>query len=539
MKTSVRPVFQHLALLGQSAQQCPDQAGPIPADFTFNSPVGLGMDHCQRLWVCDTGNNRVLVLDKDLKRILRVLAAPAVDSKGPGSVAFRMPFHICPHPEKNLIYITDMGNSRVVVMAYDKQRIDFAFAFGNTADNGGLPLQDPNGIAAVRGADGQYHIHVNDEFFHTAADKLRNRCVRYDEQGNYIDEIRGVIEPDGTRHELYWPQGLSADAQGNLYLANTGNYEILKFAADAPVDADYYLTAKEPVVSHKFGQPSGLGMMNIMRSVSAIGEHVFVPDHMLNTISVYSPDGKLETGLSGARPSWNHGKEAVHSLTDPVYYAAEEATLLNPYDVCQGEAPNIFFVSEPFSSRIVKLRVADFRPPQAPMVMLAALGARRDQPGSAGGAPQFNCVSAVAGLLPPKRRKAPVAPKAAADLPDYLKYNPLQLAYQEVSRTVTQQMGNSPRSAIACSTAISCPAIWRWRFITRKKRCSARFAQAHRSCWSATSISAPSVCIRSIPWVVCSTTVCLSLSTARPTVACAAPRAWPSTKRAKSTLSIR
>ena len=231
----VKAVFSHVALYGQTAADAPLHPGPVAADFTFNSPVGCCMDRAKRVWVCDTGNDRVLIFDAALKTILYVLEAPQNGANGQAGVHFRMPFHVVQHPKKNRIYITDMGNSRVVVMDCDKQGVHFSHVFGNHDENGGLKLQDPNGITIVRHGDGKYYAHVNDEFFHTPQDKLRNRCVCYTDEGKYVNEFRTVIAPGGERYDLYWPQGLSSDELGNLYLANTGNYQILRIDADAPL----------------------------------------------------------------------------------------------------------------------------------------------------------------------------------------------------------------------------------------------------------------------------------------------------------------
>ncbi len=108
------------------------------------------------------------------------------------------------------MYITDMGNSRVVVMDYAADRFTFAFAFGNQGSAGFEALQDPNGITVVRQESGACHIHVNDEFFHTPNEPLRNRCVRFDENGGYVDEFRSVIDPDGKRHPPHHPHGAGA-----------------------------------------------------------------------------------------------------------------------------------------------------------------------------------------------------------------------------------------------------------------------------------------------------------------------------------------
>ena len=459
MDAKAKPCFQHVGHYGQTSLQPHDYTGFIPASFTFNSPVGVCMDRLQQVWVCDTGNNRIVILDRGLSRILRILHCPDPGGAGAGAIDFRMPFHVCPHPDIDRVFITDMGNSRVVAMDYAAGSFSFAFAFGNQRSARFEPLQDPNGVTVVCRKDGGYHIHVNDEFFHTPDEPLRNRCVRFDEKGRYIDEFRSVIDPDGTRHDLYWPQGLSSDADGNLYIANTGSYEILKCASTATIDADYCIAADRPVISHQFAQPSGIGMLNIMRDVNVIGERVFVPDHVVNSISVYSLDGRPLTTIDGVRPAWNHGKEPLHSLTDPLYYAIEDDSLVNPYVICQGETSDIFLISEPFTSRILKLRIDDFSQQDTVVTILAALGGRRDQPGIGDQEPQFNCVTSVISL----QRKTISAPMPAfdsnAELPAYLRLNPFQAMYADFGKRAAAQynfwFGGWARHMLQVSGAIN------------------------------------------------------------------------------------
>lgn len=432
--------FQHVAHYGQTSLESHEFTGRVPASFTFNSPVGLCMDRHQQVWVCDTGNNRVVVLDRSLTHILRILHCPDPGGAGQAGLDFRMPFHVCPHPEMDRVYISDMGNSRIVAMDYAAGRFTFAFAFGNQKGAGFDPLQDPNGLTVVANqAGGGYSIYVNDEFFHTPTEPIRNRCVRFDEKGDYVEDFRTLIDPDGSRHDLYWPQGLSSDAKGNLYIANTGSYEILKCAAGEPIGPDYSVTAKAPLISHQFEQPTGIGMLNIMRDVNVIGDHVFVPDHVANTISVYTLDGRELSPIKGVRPAWNHGAEPVHSLTDRLYYTLEDEALVSPYVICQGETADTFLVSEPFTSRIIKLRIDRLGDPDSQASLIMAVGGRRDEPGSRGRDPQFNCVTSVLGLQRRTPNGAAPAADSAAELPDYLRYNPFQLGYMSLGKALAAQ----------------------------------------------------------------------------------------------------
>lgn len=410
--------IQHLTRYGEIARPGDDLPGPVRASLTLNSPVGVCLDRRGNLWVCDTGNNRLLVFDAALSELRHVLHAPAEGKKGAAGVPFRMPFHVCPHPDEDRVFITDMGNSRVVVMDCAGEEPRFAYTIGDKAKGAFAPLQDPNGITLVRQADGSCHVFVNDEFFHNASEPMRNRCVRFDEQGNYLAEFRTVVV-NGKRHDLYWPQGLSSDAEGNLYIANTGSYEILRVASEAAVDADFTVHEGRAVVAHRFGQPRGMGMLNIMRDVNVIGERVFVPDHVQNAISVYHTDGRPLATVAGVRAGWHHGLEPMRSATDPLYYFLEDTSLVSPYVICAGDAPDIYFISEPFTSRILKVRIDFDGSAQTSVVMLAAVGGRRDEraageakgnaKGDTRGAAavgQFNCVTSVISL-PVTQAQAP------------------------------------------------------------------------------------------------------------------------------------
>lgn len=445
MGANDNPGFDHVTFYGQVAGADRGFSGPVPEQFTFNSPVGVLMDRHRQVWVCDTGNNRIVILDHKLERILSILYCPELESALPGAKTdFRLPFHLCLHPEIDRIYITDMGNGRVVAMDYALKHFSFAFAFGHTSSNGGAPLMDPNGITIVqRPCDprGQYSIYVNDEFFRDPVKpeaSLRNRCVRYSERGEYQDEFRTVIDPGQVAHDLYWPQGLSADIDGNLYIANTGKYEILKCASCAPIH-NYTLPADKPVVPHHFEQPKGVGMLNIMRNVKVIGDRVFVPDHVANGISVYSLDGTPITTIAGILPTWNHDSQPVDSPTDPIYYALENTALVSPYGICAGESPDVFFISEPFCSRILKVRIADFGLPVVPVDILSAVGGRRDEAGGPGGDLQFNCVTSVVSLK--RKTTGTIDPEfdPLTELPDYLKHNPLVPWYLRFGQAVAHQ----------------------------------------------------------------------------------------------------
>ena len=389
--------------------------GKVPDDFTLNSPVGVHADRYGRVWVCDTGNSRVLVFTPDLQTLLHVIDGPGAAT--PQAPRLLMPFHICPHPSKSLMYVTDMGHGRVVVFEYDENTVRFNQAFGDQAGPGFLPLSDPNGLAFVRERDGKDYLYVCDEFFHTP-DDISSRCVKFTVEGEFLTQFRGV-SGKAVEHQLLWPQGLASDSKGNLYLANTGKYEVLKISTDWPIVDGKVQAPHDTALLHSFGRPMGIGKFNVMRSVCVIDDRVFVPGHIENAISIYSPAGELETVVNGLLPMWNHSYEPVHSVSDLAYGALEDVVFVGPYQVCAGAQPDVYFISEPFASSVIKVsipKVAGGVDEDA--LLLESVGHRRDDQERLRGTSQFNCMTAVIGIDP--ARQALAGDVVAATSPNWL-----------------------------------------------------------------------------------------------------------------------
>src|SRR5471032_2447325 len=125
--TVADPDIKHVCYYGELALPGSTRSGKLPEDFTMNSPVGIHKDNFNRVWVCDTGNSRVLIFTADLTTLLHVIDGPG--ELTPQAERLLMPFHLCPHPTENLMYCTDMGHGRVVAYAYDEDEVTFSFAF--------------------------------------------------------------------------------------------------------------------------------------------------------------------------------------------------------------------------------------------------------------------------------------------------------------------------------------------------------------------------------------------------------------------------
>ncbi len=415
----------------------PDDAlqGKIGERFTLNSPVGIAKDKNDRIWVCDTGNNRVLLIDIHLDNIIQtIIRADGID--------FLLPFHVCDHPEEKKMFLTDMGNKRVVVFSYggEKPYATYEYAFGDKKQKGFLPLSDPNGITLVKEEKNGVAVYVADEFYNTKQDPLLNRVVKFDEKGNYLYQFNQIKTGKGKSHALKWPQGLSSDASGRLYIANTGHYEVLQCDADHEIDAGACCQTRQgEVLLHSFGDPDGLGFGNIIRSVSVVKDLVFVADQKANSISVYTTRGKAVTMIDGLMPLFDHRPRfAWKSFSDTAYYEILERTMVSPYALCEGDKPGVYFVTEPLTSRVLKIEIPLPVTKATTARLLKTIGHRRNKVNVIKEDSQFSCVSSSVGIQKDSANQ-PVKVPDLLSLPPWVRFNPAQLMWMSWSKVMYAQ----------------------------------------------------------------------------------------------------
>lgn len=235
-------------------------------EFTFNSPVGLCSDLYKRIWVADTANNRLIILDKNMTMVMKVYGAPG---ENPGQ--FNMPFRLLHHPKKPLIYISDLANRRIQVLEYTKNlNIKPVNVFGNTGPENER-LQGPNGLAFC-----ENKLCIADEFY--VNKDGGGRIAIFSDTGEFINDIQTIN--GATDPGLLWPQGISSDEQGRLYIANTGFYNIVR--CDISGNGIPFSATGTPEIEG----------LDVSRDVSIINNILYVPGGSANHINRYSIDGE-------------------------------------------------------------------------------------------------------------------------------------------------------------------------------------------------------------------------------------------------------
>lgn len=198
---------------------------------------------------------------------------------GPGTAAqFNSPRGLAFSPDGSF-YVADSRNHRIQHFGADGNAIN---AWGTFADSSvdaskapGGTLNEPWGVAV--GPDGS--VYVSDTWNH--------RVQKFDTNGKFIKMWGSFGQSDATHPDvLYGPRGISVDANGHVYLADTGNKRIVVFDADGK-----YITqiGSEGFEVGKFSEPVDV-------KLDAKG-NVYVTDTWNQRVQVFSPsaDGTIFT----------------------------------------------------------------------------------------------------------------------------------------------------------------------------------------------------------------------------------------------------
>ncbi|MCF2856663.1 NHL repeat-containing protein [Pseudoalteromonas sp. SMS1] len=328
--------------IGKTVDQLPALPCSTSGHLSLNTPVGSCVDNYGRIWLADTAHNRILVFDAAMGQILACFGTVGAL---PGQ--FNMPFRLLAHPEKNRVYVTDIGNCRVHILEYTEQLdIQSIKVFGDEPE---VALKGPNGIVIYNGK-----VCVADEFYEGPSSQ--SRLVIFSEEGKFERAIEEIIpDNEGDPVHLLWPQGLSLDNSGNIYIANTGFATVVR--------CDWQGRG----ITFKASGKCYIDGLALSRGVSVIQNRILIPGGEANAIAVYDLQGQFMGRLEG-------------------FFA--------PVQVTAASEPNTLLITEPFLASLqkhtVNLSTLKGGKSRATKV-LKAVGDERDNPG------QLHFVTSVVG----------------------------------------------------------------------------------------------------------------------------------------------
>jgi sugar lactone lactonase YvrE len=197
----------------------------------LNGPQGVSLDSSGNIYIADTGNNRIRWVWAATGIITTVAGNGTAGNGGDGGSAtaakINLPQGVFVDTAGN-IYIADTGNNRIRKVTASTGIITTvagsASSGGYSGDGGpatSAKLQSPQGVFV----DTAGNMYI--------ADSSNNRIRKVTASTGIITTVAGNgtagFTGDGgqaTAAKINLPQGVSVDAAGNIYIADTGNHVI-------------------------------------------------------------------------------------------------------------------------------------------------------------------------------------------------------------------------------------------------------------------------------------------------------------------------
>jgi RHS repeat-associated protein len=229
------------------------KAGTEPSQF--QEPSGIAVNASGDTYVLDTGNDRVQEFGPEGKFLRKFGASGSGngDLKAPEGIAV---------DSSGKVFVADTGNNRVEVFSETGSYLN---QFGTTES-----LKAPQGIAV----DSEGYVYVAD----TGDSRIEKWAV---EEGSETYYLRKTFGTAGTGEEQFKePQGIAVGAEGDLYIADTGNSRVDEW------------TTKGKFVTKFASEGTGSGQLKTPHSLSSDPEgHVWVADTGNNRIDEFSATG--------------------------------------------------------------------------------------------------------------------------------------------------------------------------------------------------------------------------------------------------------
>ena len=316
-----------------------DESGGLAVEARLHTPEGVAVDAAGNLYIADTHNSRIRKVEPS--GIISTIAGTGMHGfagdGGPAAQArLSLPRGVAVDADGSL-YIADYQNHRI-------RRVDPSGIISTVAGTGERGFGGDGGPAAQARLNFPRGVAVDTAGNLYIADYENHRIRRVDPSGA-ITTLAGTGERgfagDGgpaAQARLGYTEGITVDADGNLYIADTGNSRIRRVNRSGAISTlagtgeRGFRGDGGPAVEAKLDFPAGV--------VVDAGGNLYIADASNRRIRKVDPSGAIST-VAGT------GEQGFAGDGGP----AVEAKLNSPYAVAVDGAGNLY-IADTYNYRI-------------------------------------------------------------------------------------------------------------------------------------------------------------------------------------------
>jgi streptogramin lyase len=275
-----------------------DSISKVDSLPSFNSPTGIALDAAGNIYVADYGNNLIRKITSSgiVSTIAGTGMQGAINATGV-LASFSRPTSLALDAAGN-IYVADGGNNLIRKITTSGVVTTFAGTdTTGTIDGPGLTASfyDPLGVAL----DGQGNVYVAD---------AGNNLIRLISPAGVVSTLAGnnnTVTSNGTlsANSFNNPTGVAVDGNGNIYVANYLNSNILQITGGNTVN----VFAGSGQIGNANGQGAAASFYFPNNVAVDAANNVYVSDGVNDLIRKITPDGTVSTlagsGAAGAADS--------------------------------------------------------------------------------------------------------------------------------------------------------------------------------------------------------------------------------------------
>lgn len=284
------------------------------ANAQFGFPVGVAVDATGNVYVAERSNHKIRKITPE--GVTTTLAGSIKGfANGPGDVAqFDHPFGIAVDASGN-VYVAGQINDRIRKITPDGVVSTFAGGARGFADGtgGNAQFNSPSGVAI----DASGNLYVAD------AQNHRIRKITPDGTVSTLaGSTQGYADGPGATAQFLIPIGVAVDGSGNVYVAERGGHKIRKVTPEGVVSTlagSVQGTDDGPGASALFNIPLGV-------SADAVG-NVYVADWKNHRIRKIAPQGIVST-LAGSGVGFVDGPGSTAKFNEPIAVVVDASNVV-------------------------------------------------------------------------------------------------------------------------------------------------------------------------------------------------------------------